>query len=252
MVPEAHRRLDLVHVLPALAAGAHRRDLDVLGLHLDVDLVVHVRGDIDGGEGRLPRVIGVEGAHAHEAVHAVLGAQVAVGRGAGDGDGHVVDAGLVALLVVDDLGLVAASLAEAQVHAHEHRRPVLGVGAARAGLDAQDGVAAIGRAGEHAIELGLAELLIDARDLRLGVGDDRLVIFGGAELEVLGRVLDLPTELVRHLQLGFDGRALAQDALGLVVVVPEPWGQGHLGEIFELSLEPRDVKDAPLAPQSAF
>ena len=41
-------------------------------------------------------------------------------------------------------------------------------------------------------------------------------------------------------------------SLSLVVVVPEPRDQGHLGQIIELSLKPRDVKDAPLAPQSAF
>jgi len=79
-----------------------------------------------------------------------------------------------------------------------------------------------------------------------------VVVLRGAELEVLEGVVDLATEARGELDLGLGLGALAQDALRLLVVVPEPWRQRPLGQIFEDSLEPRDVKDAPLAPQSAF
>ena len=59
-------------------------------------------------------------------------------------------------------------------------------------------------------------------------------------------------ELLGELELRLDLRALAQDGLGLVVVVPEARGERRLGQIFEHAFELRDVKDAPLAPQSAF
>ena len=51
--------------------------------------------------------IGVERADAHQAMHADFGAQVAVRVRAGHGERSARDAGLVAGLVVDDLGLVA-------------------------------------------------------------------------------------------------------------------------------------------------
>jgi hypothetical protein len=47
-------------------------------------------------------------------------------------------------------GLEAAPLAPAQVHAQQHLRPVLRLGAAGAGLDVDEAVAAIHLAGEHA------------------------------------------------------------------------------------------------------
>ena len=78
-VPHPHGGLDLVDVLPALAAGAHRRRLEVLVLHDDVDLVLDVGRDLDRGEGRLPARVRVERRDAHEAVNAVLAAEVAEG-----------------------------------------------------------------------------------------------------------------------------------------------------------------------------
>ncbi len=52
-------------------------DLEVLVLHLDVNLVLDVGRDLDCGERRLPAGVRVERRDAHEAVHAVLAPQVA-------------------------------------------------------------------------------------------------------------------------------------------------------------------------------
>jgi hypothetical protein len=108
------------------------------------------------------------------------------------------------------------------------------------------------RAGEHALELGLPETRIERLGLRGGVGDDGLVVLGGAELEVLGEVAEILLDAPRELELGLDLRALAERALGLLVVVPEAGGEGELVQLLELSGEPSDVKDAPLAPHGAF
>ena len=165
-VLQADGRLHLVDVLPALAAGAHRRDLHVFFLDLDVDLVLDVGGHLDGGEGRLPARVRVERGDAHQAVHAVLAPQVAERVVARDAEARAVDPGLVALLVVDDLGLEAAALAPAQVHAQEHLRPVLRVVAARARVDADDGVRVVDGAREHPGELGVAHPRVERRELR--------------------------------------------------------------------------------------
>ena len=93
-----------------------------------------------------------------EPVHAGLAAQVAVGVLAGHLDGRRLDPRLFARQQVDDLGLEPRALAPAQVHAHEHLRPVLGLGAAGAGMDGQDRRLGVVRAGQHDLELELVQL----------------------------------------------------------------------------------------------
>ena len=52
-------------------------------------------------------------------------------------------------------------VAPAQVHAHQHLRPVLRLGAAGAGLDIQEGAVRIHLAGKHALKFELLEVLLD-------------------------------------------------------------------------------------------
>src|SRR5690606_8834251 len=113
-VRDADGRLRLVDVLPALAAGAHGVDLEVLLLDLDLDVVVDIRHDVDGREGGVAPRVGIEGADADEAVDAVPRLQKAVRERAADRDRRILDARLVAGLVVEDLGLETLLLAPAQ------------------------------------------------------------------------------------------------------------------------------------------
>jgi hypothetical protein len=83
------------------------------------------------------------------------------------------------------------------------------------------------------------------------VGDGPLVVLGDAQVEVVGRLLEILLELLDVLQLGLDLRARAQRALGLDLVVPEVRGAGLLVQLRQPALEFRDVKDAPLAPADA-
>ena len=55
------------------------------------------------------------------------------------------------------LGLPAVLFAPAQVHAQQHLGPVLGLGAAGAGLDIEEGVGFVELAGEHAAEFQLLD-----------------------------------------------------------------------------------------------
>ena len=109
-VRETHRRIGLVHVLAAGAARAEGVDLEVLGLDHDVaDVVVEIGHHEHRRKRGLPARVGIEGTDADQAMHAVFGAQKAVGVGPRDREAHVLDARFVAGLVVDDLGLVAAA-----------------------------------------------------------------------------------------------------------------------------------------------
>ena len=80
---------------------------------------------------------------------AALGPQPAVGPPAVDRHGGALEAGLLALLLVDDLGPVAVPLRPAEVHPEEHLRPVGRLRAAGAGADRQERAALVVLAGEQ-------------------------------------------------------------------------------------------------------
>src|SRR5690606_34832116 len=87
LVRDADGRIGLVDVLAAGAAGAVGVDAQVGRIDVDLEGIVDVGIDEDAGEGGVPAVGRVEGALAHQAVHAGLGAQQAVGVFAFEFDG---------------------------------------------------------------------------------------------------------------------------------------------------------------------
>jgi hypothetical protein len=103
-------------------------------------------------------------------------------------------------------------------------------------------------AGEHALELGLADAHLEGGRLRGGLGDGRLVVLGGAEVEEDEGVVEVARQLLDAGDVLLDRGPLAGDRLRLLLVVPEPRGERQLLEPVDLRLELRQVKDAPLAP----
>ena len=145
-VRQADRAGGLVHVLPARPAGAKDVFANVLVAEFDVGLFGDLRRDVHGGETRLPLAFGVEGADPHEAMNARLALEISVGHRAADGDRGAVDAGLLVVLAVEQLGVVVVVLRPGQIHAEEHFGPIVGVGAAVAGVDRQQGGMGVQRA----------------------------------------------------------------------------------------------------------
>ena len=95
------------------------------------------------------------------------------------------DAGLLAVGDIEDGGVEAAALGPAQVHAKKHLRPVLGLGAAGAGMDGEQGVAGVVGAAEGEVELKPVE-----------AGGDRgglagYLVLNGAVVLALGEVEQL-------------------------------------------------------------
>ena len=123
--------------------------------------------DEDAGERGVAAGVGVEGRLAHEPVDAGLGAQHAVGVVAADLDGRALDAGDLALGLLEQFRLETAALGVTQVHALEHRRPVLRLGAARAGLDLDEAVVGVQRIVEHPLELEFADVPGEVGDVLL-------------------------------------------------------------------------------------
>ena len=154
-VGDADGGRDLVDVLAAGAAGAHEGD----DLHVGFgDFqggvgVFEIGHHIDRGEAGLPFALGIEGAGANQAVHAGLGAHVAVGVFAFHQQGDVFDSRLLAPGSVDFRDIPAAPLEEIEIHAEEHFRPVLGFGAAGPGMDLDEAAFGVVLAVEQRLQL---------------------------------------------------------------------------------------------------
>ena len=224
-------------------------DAQVVGVDLDLDVVLDLGHDLDQREGRLPTLLRVVGADAHQAVDAALGPQPAVGAATVDGDGRALDARLLALELVEDLGPGSVPLGPAQVHAQQHLGPVGRLGAAGAGADGQQRVALVVRPGEQ--ERRPLTLVVDAQGIRLGVDLRRQ---GGVGLGQLGDLV----EVVGALQQGTpEGQLVAQavglteHALRVLGVVPQVGRPGRrLERVQAIGLRP-EVKAAPRSLGSA-
>ena len=87
--------------------------------------------------------------------------------------------------LLEHLDRVALALAVAQVHAQQHRRPVLRLGAAAARLDVDEAGARVHRMVEHPPELELADRLLEVGDVVAQRVQRRVVVLGARELEQL-------------------------------------------------------------------
>ena len=165
-VSQANGRVRLVDVLPARAGGPEGVHPDLVPVELDFDVALHLGQDLHEGEGRVAALLRVERADPDEPVHAALGLEVGVGVAAVDGDGDALDAGLLALGLVQDLRAEPVAFGPAQVHSKEHRRPVGRLRTARPGADRQKGVALVVLAAEEQLAAGDGVLGLQRRRTR--------------------------------------------------------------------------------------
>ena len=194
---------------------------------------------------------GVERALAHQAVHADLGAQPAVGVLALEAHGGGLDAGHVAVGGFHQLGLEAVRLAPAQVHAQQHLGPVLGFGAAGTGLDVQIGVGGVHLAGEHAAEFQVGDHALQALQVRFHFRDGGFVALFHRQFKQIAGVTDALTGLVQGGDDVFQLRALLAQGLGPLGLVPDV-RQGQFALYFDQSFALLVVvKDTPSAHRRA-
>ena len=157
-VRQADRAGGLVDVLAPGAAGTEDVLADVLvpGRRCST-VVVDLGRDVHRGEAGLPLALGVERADSDQAVDAGLALEVAVGHRAAHGDRRAVDARLLVVLAVEQLDVVVVLLGPGDVHPQEHLGPVVGVGAAVAGIDGEDGRVGVERAAQQGLDLELVD-----------------------------------------------------------------------------------------------
>ena len=205
----------------------------------------------------MPAVGGVEGADAHQAVHAALGLQQAVDVLALHRERGALEAGFVAFLLVVDLHLEAAALEPAQVHAQQHLGPVLAFRAAGAGMDGEDGAAFVVLAAEEALLFAALQLALKRGDAVHELPQELVVdgvagqllaheLFGGLEVGEPG------LKRGEVVETALDAAVLRGDLGGRFLVVPEPGGAHALFERRDLGCQPGGVKDSSAASQGAL
>ena len=246
-VGEPDRRLCLVDVLAAGAAGAHGVDAHVGLLDVDIDAVVDHRIDVDLGErGMAPR-IGVERRDAHQAVHAVLGLQPAIGVVALDLDRRRLDAGLFALGLFDVIDLVTVLLRPAHIHAQQHRRPVLALSTAGTGVNFEISLVGVGLARQQRLELAPRHFGLELAQACLRVGDDVAVALHLAKLEQGHLIVEVLLDARQRGELLVERGALLHEAARPLRVVPEVGVFGLAVQFGKPRARLVDVKDASLA-----
>ncbi len=109
----------------------------------------------------------------------------------------------------------------AAVHAHQHRGPVVGLGAASAGIDLDVAVVAVGFAGQQGLELSPPGHLLDPLQLLAGVVERALVALHVGQFGVFQGVLELTLQGLHRLDRTGQAVALAHQGLGVVGPVPQ-------------------------------
>ncbi len=131
----SHSGARLVDVLSAGTGGVVGVNADILHINLDIIIVVlEHRGNVQRGEGGVAPGVGVKRRDAHQAVHALFTAKVAVGMIAVHFKGDGFNARFIAFKVIQELDGKAHPLAVAGIHAVQHLCPVLCLRAAGAGV----------------------------------------------------------------------------------------------------------------------
>ena len=149
---------------------------------------------------------------------AALGAQVPIRIGALDGQRRAADAGLVPRRRLDDLRLVALALGPAEIHAHQHLRPVRGVGPADAGAEREHRVAVVVWTGELCLERRVRDLIAERGEFALEVGLHRGIVGQRCELGQVGRA---SAERLPSIEACAQEADALQEPLRVLAIVPE-------------------------------
>ncbi len=238
-------------MLTAGALAAERVHPDVVPVELDLDVVLGLRQDLDEGERGLAAILRVERRDPDQPMHAAFGTEPAVGAAPVDLDRRALDAGLVAFLAVDDLGVEAVPFRPAQVHPQEHVGPVGRLGAARARADRQQGVPVVVLAGEQQGGPFADDVLLERGRVTGQLGFEFGVRSLVEQLEGRLEVLGAGGERSPRVDLIAQAVGLAQDLLGPALVVPEPGFLGQRLEFGDAGVLCLEVKDAPRSTGSA-
>ncbi len=164
---------------------------------------------------------GIVRGDSHQPVDPTLGAQISVSVFPADLDSRALDARFISRQVLGKLGLEAFAFAVAQVHTKDHPGPVLGLGSAGAGVDAQGRVVGVMLTGEHPGELHLIDQLDQIGKHPVDLDESLLVFALFAELDQDLGVFQLLSGRVAILDDLLQHGPLFQQLLCFLPLVPE-------------------------------
>ena len=152
-------------------------------------------------------------------MHTILTLQVTIGEGAFQLHGHCLDARLIAILQGRDAEVIAVRLGPAHIHTHQHRRPVLCLGATSTRIDLEHAVHIVGLLAEHVLQLQLLYSLESGSvgGVQLGLGDEFVLAELEGHFHLVGEALHLLVAVDPSLQL----LHLLHLRLCLLGIVPE-------------------------------
>ena len=226
LVDQTDSRRSLVDVLAAGTGRTVHLHLDVLGADVHLDGVVQLGHHFQRSKAGLAAGVGVKGRHAHQAVHAVLALEQAVGVGTLDHHGSALQAGFVAVLIVQHLHGHAVGHGPLVVHAVQHLGPVLCFGAAGTGVERQDGVAVVILAVQHGHQLQLVHSLAHGVHGFLRLGDHGGVVLLVQHLDHGLGVIVQALQLFKAGQLAFQVAHFVKHLLAQLGVIVKA-GAGH-------------------------
>ncbi len=223
IVGDANGGFGAVDMLAASAGSTVHVYAQIGGVDVDGDVVVDFRRDEHRGERRMAAVAGVERRFADQTVHARFGTQPTERIVAFKTDGCAFNAGDIAVGFFDQFGFKTTAFAPTQIHAFDHRGPVLRLGAAGTGLDVKEGVVSVHFPGEHAPEFQVGDLLFKTIQIagnRIdGIG---IVFFDRHGQEFIGIIQSL-LQMVKGIDHRFQLPAFLAQGLGLFGLVPDFW-----------------------------
>ena len=121
-------------------------------------------------------------------------------------------------------------LGPARIHPQQHPGPVVGLGAAGAGVHFQIGVVAVGLAGQQGFQFGASGAFLHGAQLFTSLLEGGLVALFVGHFSQHDALFQGAFQFTDAVDLGFQTRAIAADGLGLFRVVPK-------GRIFDPSVQ---------------
>src|SRR3989338_8068372 len=128
-----------VYPLPPFSSGPKDVDADILLFDLNFYVFFDFRDDFYRSKRGVPAFIGVKRRNADQAMHAVFGFQITVGKISLDQQRDIFNPRFFPRKNIDDLYFVLLILSPAAVHPKKHGDPIAGFRAAGTRVDAEDG-----------------------------------------------------------------------------------------------------------------
>ena len=241
-VGQADRRVGGVDALAARAAGAVDVDADLVVGDLDLVGLLDDGHHLDGGERRLPAALVVERADPDQPVGARLDGQRPVGVRRLDGEGGRLDAGLLGVGGVVDLGGVAVPLGPAQVHPHQHLGEVGGVDATGARADGDERLARVVLTGEQRAHLERLDGLAERNLVSACLGEGVFVVLRLCEFDQDGEVVEAGAQAGDAVVLGLQDGQAAGHPLRIGLVVPQVGHRDFFAQLGDLGPHPVEVE----------